>query len=267
MNFSPVLTKEECKTATQKSNSRKNRTLEIYPADFARVTLSSSSSNSDYINATFVDGYQQKNAYIATDNPLDTTIDEFWQMIYEQRSPLVIMLNNWKEGREKYREYFPTAKGNTTKYGQLHVRLDEHVADKAIIFRKFAVSTTMEFQNPHIVRHFQYTQWPKRGVPEKPDEILQLMQTLLTAQRQNVQGPMVVHCGNGAGRTGTFLTINICMERMKAEQRVDIFQCIKLIREHRPQFVENELQLKFCYEVLAKYMDSFESYSNFVAAN
>ena len=45
-------------------------------------------------------GFQQKNAYIATDSPMMNTFDEFWQMIYEQQSPLVIMLNNWKEGRE-----------------------------------------------------------------------------------------------------------------------------------------------------------------------
>ncbi|CAB4035542.1 partial [Paramuricea clavata] len=141
-NFSPILTKEECKTATLKRNNCKNRTMEIHPADFARVPLSSSSSNSDYINATFVDGFQQKNAYIATDSPLVNTFDDFWQMIYEQRSPLVIMLNNWKEGREKYPEYFPTEKGCTTKYGNIYIRLDEHVADKAIVFRKFTISST-----------------------------------------------------------------------------------------------------------------------------
>ncbi|CAB3976702.1 Receptor-type tyrosine- phosphatase epsilon [Paramuricea clavata] len=168
--------------------------MEIHPADFARVPLSSSSSNSDYINATFVDGFQQKNAYIATDSPLVNTFDDFWQMIYEQRSPLVIMLNNWKEGREKYPEYFPTEKGYTTKYGNIYIRLDEHVADKAIVFRKFTISSTSDFENPNIVRHFQYIQWPKRGVPEKPNDMLQLIQTVQTAQRQNVQGPMVVHC-------------------------------------------------------------------------
>lgn len=45
-------------------------------------------------------GFQQKKAYIATDSPMMNTFDEFWQMICEQQSPLVIMLNNWKEGRE-----------------------------------------------------------------------------------------------------------------------------------------------------------------------
>ncbi|XP_028402504.1 receptor-type tyrosine-protein phosphatase F-like [Dendronephthya gigantea] len=266
-SFSPVLTKQECKTATLDRNSCKNRTKEICPADFARVTLSSSISSSDYINATFVDGFQQKNAYIATDCPLANTFDDFWQMIYEQRSPLVVMLNNWKEGREKYTEYFPTEEGYTTKYGNFYVRLDEQVSDKAIIFRKFSISMSSNFESPNVVRHFQYTQWPKRTVPDKPDDILQLIHTIQTAQRKNTQGPMVVHCGNGAGRTGTFVTISICMERLKIEQRVDVFQCIKLIREHRPQFVENELQLQFCYEVLAKFIESFEGYSNFLATD
>ena len=49
---------------------------------------------------------------------------------------------------------------------------------------------------------------------------------------------------NGAGRTGTFLATSICMERLKVEQRVDVFQCIKLIREQRPQFIENEVGIK-----------------------
>ena len=47
-----------------------------------------------------IQGFQQKNAYIATDNPMVNTLGEFWQMVHEQGSPIVIMLNNWKEGRE-----------------------------------------------------------------------------------------------------------------------------------------------------------------------
>ena len=45
----------------------------------------------------FLKGFKQRNAYIATENPLNNTFEDFWQMIYEQNCPLIIMLSDWKE--------------------------------------------------------------------------------------------------------------------------------------------------------------------------
>ena len=48
-----------------------------------------------------------------------------------------------------------------------------------------------------------------------------------------------VYFSDGAGQTGTYIAISNLLERMKTKQAVDVFQTIKIIREARPQFVEN----------------------------
>ena len=43
---------------------------------------------------------------------------------------------------------------------------------------------------------------------------------------------------DGAGRSGTYIAISNLVDRVKVVHVIDVFQCIKLIRSRRPQFVE-----------------------------
>ena len=44
-------------------------------------------------------GYKRRGAYIATQGPLRTTIDDFWRMLWEYQSKCIVMLCNLQEGR------------------------------------------------------------------------------------------------------------------------------------------------------------------------
>jgi len=46
-------------------------------------------------------------------------------------------------------------------------------------------------------------------------------------------------CSDGCGRTGSFIAIYYTLERVKAEQTVDIFQAIKNSRIRRTALVSN----------------------------
>lgn len=52
---------------------------------------------SDYINASFIDGYRYRAAYIATQGPLLDTTEDFWRMLWEHNSTIVVMLTKLKE--------------------------------------------------------------------------------------------------------------------------------------------------------------------------
>ena len=52
---------------------------------------------SDYINASFIDGYRYRNAYVATQGPLTETIDDFWRMLWEHNSTIIVMLTKQRE--------------------------------------------------------------------------------------------------------------------------------------------------------------------------
>jgi len=82
--------------ATQEVNHAKNRLAHALPYDHCRVRLSSPPP-SDYINASFMDGYRERAAYIATQGPLPSTAEHFWQMLWEQNCAIVVMLCKLKE--------------------------------------------------------------------------------------------------------------------------------------------------------------------------
>lgn len=72
--------------AKNRSNVTKNRYTDVLCYDHSRVILSNENEEDDptgdYINANFVDGYKQKNAYISTQGPLPKTAPDFWQMVW-----------------------------------------------------------------------------------------------------------------------------------------------------------------------------------------
>lgn len=105
-------------------NIDKNRYRDILPYDSTRVQLIDSMTG-DYINASFVHmsiSSKTVNRYIATQGPLSSTCEDFWQMVWEQNSSLIIMVTPLVEaGRVKCHKYWPDEK-EEVRYGQILVR-------------------------------------------------------------------------------------------------------------------------------------------------
>lgn len=88
-------------SAMMPMNKSKNRLDHLLPYEKTRVCLSRGSSQgiegSDYINANFINGYRWRGAFIATQGPLQTTTDDFWRMLWEHNSTIVVMLTQLHE--------------------------------------------------------------------------------------------------------------------------------------------------------------------------
>lgn len=108
-----------------KGNAAKNRYTDVLCYDHSRVVLSledPEDSCSDYINANYVDGYKQKNAFISTQGPLPKTYGDFWRMVWEQQCVVVVMTTRCLErGRPKCGQYWPLAEEETAEYGNFQV--------------------------------------------------------------------------------------------------------------------------------------------------
>uniref|UniRef100_S4RWA6 Tyrosine-protein phosphatase domain-containing protein n=1 Tax=Petromyzon marinus TaxID=7757 RepID=S4RWA6_PETMA len=122
------------------ANRGKNRYTNILPYDFSRVILSSieGEEGSDYINANYIPGHRSPKEYIAAQGPLPSTCDDFWRMVWEQNSRVVVMLTQCVErGRIKCEHYWP---------------FDEEVVDyRGFVVRRISESALAEWT----VREFQ----------------------------------------------------------------------------------------------------------------
>ncbi|XP_065118393.1 receptor-type tyrosine-protein phosphatase S-like isoform X4 [Paramisgurnus dabryanus] len=243
-------------------NKFKNRLVNIMPYETTRVCLQPirGLEGSDYINASFIDGYRQQRAYIATQGPLAETTEDFWRMLWEHNSTIVVMLTKLRElGREKCHQYWPAERSARYQYFVVDPMAEYNMPQ--YILREFKVTDARDGQS-RTVRQFQFTDWPEQGVPKSGEGFIDFIgQVHKTKEQFGQDGPISVHCSAGVGRTGVFITLSIVLERMRYEGAVDIFQTVKMLRTQRPAMVQTEDEYQFCYQAALEYLGSFDHYA------
>ncbi|XP_037047701.1 tyrosine-protein phosphatase Lar isoform X5 [Bradysia coprophila] len=250
-------------TANLPCNKHKNRLVHILPYESSRVCLTPirGVEGSDYINASLIDGYRYRNAYIAAQGPLQDSAEDFWRMLWEHNSTIVVMLTKLKEmGREKCFQYWPHERS---------VRYQCYVVDPIAEYnmpqyklREFKVTDARDGSS-RTVRQFQFCDWPEQGVPKSGEGFIDFIgQVHKTKEQFGQDGPITVHCSAGVGRTGVFISLSIVLERMQYEGVLDVFQTVRILRSQRPAMVQTEDQYQFCYRAALEYLGSFDHYAN-----
>uniref|UniRef100_A0A8C4SKB5 Receptor-type tyrosine-protein phosphatase C n=1 Tax=Erpetoichthys calabaricus TaxID=27687 RepID=A0A8C4SKB5_ERPCA len=250
-----VFSKFQIKEARKSCNQNKNRYVDILPYDHNRVQLSpiNGEVGSDYINASFIDGFKEPRKYIAAQGPKDETVDDFWRMIWEQQSSIIVMVTRCEEqNRNKCAEYWPSMEREAEIFGDFAVKItDENICPDYII-RKLTVTNKKEKNSERAVTHIQFTSWPDHGVPGDPHLLLKLRRRVNTFT--NIfSGPIVVHCSAGVGRTGTYIGIDAMMEGLEAEGRVDVYGYVVKLRRQRCLMVQVEAQYILIHQALIEH--------------
>ncbi|XP_051561169.1 receptor-type tyrosine-protein phosphatase S-like [Myxocyprinus asiaticus] len=249
-------------SASLPCNKFKNRLVNIMPYETTRVCLQPirGVEGSDYVNGSFIDGYRQQSAYIATQGPLAETVEDYWRMLWEHNSTIVVMLTKLREmGREKCHQYWPSDRSARYQYFVVDPMAEYNMPQ--YILREFKVTDARDGQS-RTVRQFQFTDWPEQGVPKSGEGFIDFIgQVHKTKEQFGQDGPITVHCSAGVGRTGVFITLSIVLERMRYEGVVDIFQTVKMLRTQRPAMVQTEEQYQFCYRAALEYLGSFDHYA------
>ncbi|XP_045061414.1 protein tyrosine phosphatase receptor type Fa isoform X13 [Coregonus clupeaformis] len=243
-------------------NKFKNRLVNIMPFESTRVSLQPirGVEGSDYINASFIDGYRQQKAYMATQGPLAETTEDFWRMLWEHNSTIVVMLTKLREmGREKCHQYWPAERSARYQYFVVDPMAEYNMPQ--YILREFKVTDARDGQS-RTIRQFQFTDWPEQGVPKTGEGFIDFIgQVHKTKEQFGQDGPISAHCSAGVGRTGVFITLSIVLERMRYEGVVDLFQTVKTLRTQRPAMVQTEDQYQLCYRAALEYLGSFDHYA------
>ncbi|XP_077528731.1 tyrosine-protein phosphatase 10D-like isoform X2 [Haemaphysalis longicornis] len=244
--------------ARQPANSKKNRFTNIHPFDKSRVPLSvvGDDEQSSYINASFVKGYNAEREYIAAQGPNALTVNDFWRMIWEHDVKIIIMLTQLVEGNKKKCERYWPEDNKEHSYGCVQVRKDSSAERSDFILTELKIKSddSSKWRN---VQHVFFTAWKDHGTPESPETLIRFVRTCqrMFGPRGGAQPPILVHCTAGVGRTGTFIALDMCLQKLEVEDDVDIFHLILELRESRRCMVQNEKQYTYLYNCVDTVID------------
>lgn len=235
----------------------KNRYANVIPFPETRVQLSEKSEDpsTEYINANYVRGYLgDQRVYIGCQAPLESTIVDFWEMVWENQSKVIIMLTALQEdGVEKCAPYFAesAAVDSHRLFGDYQVTTKK-VDAREVLTISFLQLKNLEKNLMREVVHFWYTAWPSQSVPSDSVSIIDMLLEARPMMKVN-PGPNIVHCSPGTGRTGTVIAIDICMQEYESTRSVDVPQCVYRLRRDRGGLVQTSEQYLYIYKTLIEY--------------
>lgn len=260
--FAPRLNVDELLTTeafNNVKNGKKNRYHDIPCWDLTRVILSNSdpaaASDSDYIHANYVNNFQLEPKFIATQTPMHETIVDFFNMIWQNECRIIVVLTEvFENGQYEIEPYWSTFLGLQThgKYTIATTRIDKK-GDYTKYYLGIRNATVPNERR--IIRLYHYTKWPVYGTPRNTIGILAFV-SAINAELLNRflevphMGPIVVHGDAGAGRTGTFCTIDVCFEQWLKTHQVDILKTVKRIRRERHSSVMTADQYIFIFHAI-----------------
>ncbi|XP_050675739.1 tyrosine-protein phosphatase non-receptor type 4 isoform X1 [Leptidea sinapis] len=254
-------------------NVNKNRYRDIAPYDTTRVILKNGPTG-DYINASYINMEIPSSdlvlTYIATQGPLASTMGDFWQMVWESESSLIVMLTVLAErGRAKCHQYWPKVGASLKATTCLSVQtsceqnLGHYVRREMVMKDSNGASRS--------VTQLQYIAWPDHGVPEDSTAFIDftklcsklrnhraviptVVEELTEAEERILEPPMIVHCSAGVGRTGALILAETALELLGRGQPLYPLEIVRAIRTQRPMCIQNASQYKFvCESIQAAY--------------
>ncbi|XP_042317858.1 tyrosine-protein phosphatase non-receptor type 2 isoform X3 [Sceloporus undulatus] len=219
--------------------------------DHSRVKLQN--TDNDYINASLVVNEEARRNYILTQGPLPNTCCHFWLMVWQQKTKAVVMLNRIVEKDSvKCEQYWPTKEEEQMMFKETGfcVRLKSEDVKSYYTVRQLQLENIKTGES-RMIFHFHYTTWPDFGVPESPASFLNFLFKVRESGSLNPeQGPAVIHCSAGIGRSGTFSLVDTClvlMEKREDPFSVDIKQVLLNMRKYRMGLIQTPDQLRFSY--------------------
>lgn len=257
--------------STSSMNMRKNRYINVVCYDSTRVVLKpydlpeglNPRDPMDYINASFVDGYRQPKAYISTQGPIESTFMDFWRMIWQTSCRVIVMVTlNIENEVIKCDKYWPTADDRVMMLGVYKIEYVGSETHEDFISTHLRLTSTRS-KVTRDVWHMQFISWPDFGVPQNATALLKYREHVLKKQLDAIEltggstyPPIVVHCSAGVGRSGTFVTVDICIQKLETTGLVDVKGVVEKLRQQRYSSIQTRDQYIFCYQGIVEYAAS-----------
>ncbi|KAH9505383.1 hypothetical protein Btru_058592 [Bulinus truncatus] len=217
--------------------------------------MTASEGCNDYINAVFLNSYCKRDNLLVTQMPLPNTVTDFWRLVYDHKCSCIVMLNEVERNDDTCEQYW-SEEPDGVICGPFQIETTSEIKSNPIVtFRDFTLTSSISpEQIPRQIRQFHFHRWQEgSSIPSSHLALLELVD-LVDSWQQSNEGPIIVHCMNGASRSGLFCAALTILERVKKEKEVDVFQAVKQLRLNRTQLIDNMEQYQFCFELLMEYL-------------
>nr|AOH69130.1 hypothetical protein A6F54_57 [Microplitis mediator bracovirus] len=248
-------------------NIKKNRNMSIPCWDSSRVILKSD-CDVDYVHANYVSGFNADKKFVATQEPTAETLCDFFTMIWQENSYIVVMLTDTAQhSRPICPQYWASNKDCDTilkifKVSAKKVTLHYHYSEITLsILNK-------ETGESRIIHFFKYFDWPAHGVPGNMAGFLDFIVAINKRQQSLLRkalvidhilpGPIVVHCSSGIG-TGTLCAIDACLYQIVNTATINVQAVVFRIRHQRHSSILSPEQYDFINNVLLYFLETMRT--------
>ena len=250
--------------ASSEENQSRNRYESAIPLDRNRVILTPVPGRdySTYINASFIEGYDNSECFILTQDPLESTVRDFWRMVLEHNIVVIVMLSEMGTEASHCPQYWPDDDQEAT-HDHLIVKHVGTVTLPAFIQRDFIVRSTRNREEIRTTQ-IQYLEWAHcadglddETVPTSQQIasfVTMATETLATRSSQLQAASACFHCNTGNIRTSVLATLCILIEQARTEGYVDVFSTVRKLRSQRGHMIQHLSQYVFLYDALAYYL-------------
>ncbi|KAM5157681.1 receptor-type tyrosine-protein phosphatase N2 [Mantella aurantiaca] len=240
--------------ALKEENVAKNRSVTVVAYDHNRIILKADNSHdhSDYINASPIMDHDPRNpAYIASQGPLPATVADFWQMVWENGCVVIVMLTSLAEnGVKQCYHYWPDEGSNLYHIYEVNL-VSEHIWCEDFLVRSFYLKN-LQTNETRTVTQFNFLNWNDHGVPASTRSLLDFRRKVNKCYKGR-SCPVIVHCSDGAGRSGTYILIDMVLNKMaKGAKEIDIAATLEHLRDQRPGMVQTKEQFEFALTAVAE---------------
>ncbi|CAF2556253.1 unnamed protein product [Rotaria sp. Silwood2] len=256
-----------CNEGAKSINRLKNHYKDILPYDKYRVIVSLD-NDSDYINASFIEDLYGYRRYIAAQGPIDTSLIDFYHMIWNfQITSIICTANDVEAGRMKFRRYWPDDE-ESLQFGPYHITKDPS-NDKCYSCNDYEIRSLIitrgEIQRHVLLYHILH--WFDHDIPNDEPSILELLLRVYQDRHSSTDSPILVHCSAGCGRTGSIIAIDLCRLLLNDEhlffskdyQPYAVFKIASHIRQFRIALIQTPKQYLFVHKMFVFMMKIHEN--------